>query len=257
MGKEITIKSEAEIKILREGGKRLAEILGALAKAVHPGVKKRELDEMAEKMILEGGDIPSFKNYRPDGAQIAFPAALCVSVNEEVVHGIPTDQELKEGDIVGLDLGLIHKGLFTDSAVTVAVGKIDDKAKRLMEVTKKALAVGIKAVKAGVKTGDVGHAIEKFVHPFKLGIVRDLSGHGVGYAVHEPPYVPNYGKPRTGVKLRSGMVIAVEIMLTECGEDIEVGKDRFSFVTCDKSRSAHFEHTIAITEKGAKILTSR
>jgi len=257
VGKEITIKSPADIKILREGGKRLAEILGVLAKAVRPGVKKRELDELAEKMILEGGDMPSFKNYKPDGAQIAFPASLCVSVNEEIVHGIPTDQELKNGDIVGLDLGLIHKGLFTDSAVTVAVGEIDDKAKRLMDVTKKALAIGIKTAKAGATTGDVGHAIEKFVHPFKLGIVRDLSGHGVGYAVHEPPYVPNYGKSRTGVKLRPGMVIAIEIMLTECGEGIKVGKDRFSFVTCDNSRSAHFEHTLVITEKGAKVLTSR
>lgn len=255
MGKEITIKSEEDIRVLREGGKRLAEILAEVAKAVKPGVKKRELNELAEKLIREGGDEPSFKNYKPDGAQIPFPASLCVSVNEEVVHGIPTDQELKEGDIVGLDLGLIHKRLFTDSAITVAVGKIDERAKKLLKVAKKALAVGIKEAKAGATTGDIGHAIEKFVHPSGFGIVRDLTGHGVGYAVHEPPYVPNFGKAGTGVELKPGMVIAIEIMLTECGENIKVGKDKFAYVTCDNSRSAHFEHTIAITKKGAIVLT--
>ena len=173
------------------------------------------------------------------------------------MHGIPNETEklIKEGDIVTLDAGLIHEGLFTDSALTVGVGKIDAKAKKLIDTTKKALAVGIKAVRAGATTGDIGFAIETFVKPYGFGIVRELAGHGVGYGVHEEPFVPNFGKKGEGVELRTGMVIAIEPMLNEGGADVVLDADGYTYRTKDGSRSAHFEHTVVVTEYGAEILT--
>jgi methionyl aminopeptidase len=253
----IRIKTPEDIENLREGGKRHAAILRAVAKAAKPGVATRALEDLAMKLIVEGGDTPAFLDYKPYGAKRAFPASLCVSINDEVVHGIPNegDKVLKEGDIVSLDLGLIHNGMITDSAVTVAVGKVSPEAKELLKATSKALDIGIKAAWGGNTTGDIGAAIEAFVLPQGFGIVRELAGHGVGYKVHEDPYVPNYGKAGEGEKLVPGMVIAIEPMLNAGGEKLKLDADGYTYKTADGSLSAHFEHTVLITEKGAEVLT--
>ena len=253
----ISIKTEKEIAILREGGRRLAEVLRKVAAEVKPGVSTRALNDLAEKLIIEGGDTPSFLNYSPAGAKRPFPAALCVSVNDEVVHGIPNEggKVLKEGDIVSLDAGLKHEGLFTDCAVTVGVGKIDARARKLITVTRKALAVGIKEVCAGKTVGDIGFVIAEFVRPFGFGIVRELAGHGVGYTVHEEPLVPNFGKKGEGTVLKAGMVLAIEPMLNEGRPEVKLDPDGYTYRTRDGSRSAHFEHTIVVTKQGADILT--
>lgn len=251
------IYKEKEIQILREGGRRLAEVLRKVAKEVRPGISTKELDRLAEKLIREGGDEPAFLNYTPDGAKFPYPATLCVSVNNEVVHGIPTDKRiLKNGDIVGLDLGLKHKGFFTDMAMTVPVGKIDKEAEKLIKVTKESLAKGIALAQNGGFVGDIGEAIENFVRPYGYGIIKILGGHGVGKKVHEDPYVPNYGKGGTGPKLVSGMVLALEPMLNEGTDKVFLDNDGYTFKTKDGKRSAHFEHTILITENKAEILTS-
>jgi len=255
MKEVVTIKSSKDIEILREGGKRLSYILGEVVKAVRPGILESELDIIAERLINEGGDKPAFKNYKPDGSKIAFPASLCVSVNNEVVHGIPEDKELKNGDIVGLDLGLEHKGLFTDMAVTVPVGVVDGNAKKLIKVTRNALESAIKAIKDGVCVGDIGEAINSIAIKNQYSTVKDLSGHGVGYEIHEPPYVPNFGKKGKGFCLLEGMVIAIEPMLNEGSEYIEEDKDNFTVITEDGKRSAHFEKTVVVTKKGAEVLT--
>ena len=255
MAEKITIKSKKDIEILRECGRRLSFVLGKLAEAVRPGVLEIELDSLAEKLITDMGDRPAFKNYKPYGAKIAFPASLCVSVNDEIVHGIPGHIALKEGDIVGLDLGLEHNGMFTDMAITVPVGKIDDNAKKLIDTTKKSLEAGIKIICDGVKTGDIGNAIESVIKKENFGIVRELSGHGLGYSIHEPPYVPNYGKKGTGIVLKEGMVIAIEPMVNEGKDAIVEADDDFTVLTRDGSRSAHFEKTIVVTKNGAEALT--
>lgn len=250
------VKSDDEILLLREGGKRLARILKTVAKSVKPGVRTDELDALAEKLITEGGDIPAFKNYTPDGSNRPFPATLCVSINSEVVHGIPNEhpRTLKEGDIVGLDLGLSHKGLIVDSAVTVPVGVVSKEIKDLVSVTKEALTKGIAAAQGGAKTGDIGHAIESFVNG-RYGIVEELGGHGVGHAVHEEPMIPNYGSPYTGMELTPGMVVALEPMLNLGSKDVYLDKDGYTFKTRDGKASAHFEHTILITKGKPEILT--
>ena len=251
----IYIKTEEEIEILREGGKRLATILAKVASKVAPGITTYELDQYAYKLIVEGGDKPAFLNYSPSRHMKPFPSSLCVSVNNEVVHGIPNkNRVLKEGDIVSLDLGIEHRGLFTDHAVTVPVGEISKKNKELIADTKKALEIGIWAARGKETVGDIGYAIESFVHK-RYGIIRELAGHGVGKKVHEDPYVPNYGKKGKGEKLVPGMVIAIEPMLTLGKESIIVGNDDWTIKTADGSVSAHFEHTILITEGEAEILT--
>ncbi len=254
----IRLKTKEEIAILREGGKRLSEILSALSEAVVPGVYAEELNSLAMKLIEKGGDKPAFLNYTPYGAHRPYPAALCVSINEEIVHGIPNESPkiISDGDIVGLDTSIIHNNLITDSAVTVLSGNVDNEGKLLVERTKEALSKGIQAAKPGKTVGDIGFAIEKFIKPFGYGIVRELAGHGVGYKVHEDPYVPNFGNKGEGPKLRPGMVIAIEPMVNEGGEDIILEEDGYTYRTADGKRSAHFEHTIAITEKGAEILTA-
>lgn len=250
-----TIKKPQELEVLREAGKRLARVLDACAKHVAPGVTPALLDALAEKLIREGGDVPAFKNYKPSGAKIAFPATLCVSVNDAIVHGIPTTVPLKAGDIVGLDLGLVHEGMYVDSAVTVGVGEIDSLAQRLIACTQEALAAGIKEARAGKKTGDIGAAVEAVVSRYGYGTVRELSGHGVGYAVHEEPFVPNYGKAGTGAPLKAGMVIAIEPMVNEGGDEIVLGPDKFTYATKDGSRSAHFEHTLIISDGEPEVIT--
>lgn len=252
----IIIKNTEEIKILREGGKRLSFVLHKLAEKVTPGVSTFELDQYAEKLIKEMGDIPAFLNYKPEGAKIPYPASVCISVNDEVVHGIPKKQKiLKEGDIVSLDLGLKHNGLFTDMAITVPVGKIDKESSKLLEVTKKSLSIGIENAKAGNRIGDIGSAIESYIRPYKYGIVEILAGHGVGRAIHEDPYIPNFGRKGTGAKLVPGMVIAIEPMVNLGTKNVILEKDGYTFRTSDRKRSAHFEHTILITEGEPEILT--
>ena len=252
-----SIKSKEDIKILREGGKRLAVILSQVADTVHPGVSSLELDALARRLVSEGGDTPSFLNYQGKSDKKKFPAALCVSVNDEVVHGVPSVEKiLRDGDIVGIDLGLWHKGLCTDAAVTVAVGTISDESQKLLEVTKQALSRAVAAARAGATVGDIGYAVESFVKSQgSFGIVRDLAGHGVGYGVHEEPFVPNYGKQGKGIKLEVGMVLAIEPMLTLGGEKVVMSPNGFAYRTKDGSRSVHFEHTVAITETGAEVLT--
>lgn len=252
----IIIKTKEEIEILREGGKRLAQILKTVGENVAPGVSAYDLDKLAEKLIRDGGDEPAFLGYKPEGHGAPYPASLCVSVNSEVVHGIPfKEKKLKEGDIVSIDLGLKHKGLFTDHAITLPVGKISKKDTELIRVSKDALMEGIQAIIPGARVGDIGYAIQKFVKPYGYGIVRVLSGHGVGKYIHEDPYVPNFGKKGTGVALTPGMVIAIEPMLTHGTHNVIVDKDGYTIRTSDGTRAAHFEHTVLITEDGAEILT--
>ena len=255
----IIIKTKEEIEILREGGKRLATVLHKVKEKVAPGVSTKDLDTYAHALITEMGDTPAFLNYRPHGVKRPFPASLCVSVNEEVVHGIPKGNKiLKEGDIVSIDLGLNHKGLFTDMAMTVPVGKVSSSSKKLMEMTEGAMLAGVEAAMPGGRVGDIGHAIESFVRKNKkteYGIVEVLSGHGVGRAIHEDPYIPNFGKKGTGEKLVPGMVIAIEPMLNNGTKDVTLLSDEYTFATDDKKKSAHFENTVYIGEDGPEILT--
>ena len=200
----IIIKTKEEIEILKEGGKRLATILYKIKDMIKPGISTKELDIYAEKLIREYGDEPAFLNYTPEGVKTPYPASLCVSVNEEVVHGIPKkDKILKEGDIVSIDLGLKHKGLFTDMALTVAVGNVNEQNKKLLEITEQVLQVGISVSREGNRVGDIGYAIENFIRSqkYKYGIVEILAGHGVGRAIHEDPYIPNFGKKEQEINL--------------------------------------------------------
>lgn len=254
----IIIKSPEEIEILREGGRRLAGVLHKVRDMVAPGISTKDLDSYAEKLIREMGDEPALLNYKPEGARIPFPATLCVSVNNEVVHGIPnTKRILKEGDIVSLDLVIKHKGLFTDMTITTGVGKISNGDKKLIDTTEKALAVGISACRAGNRVGDIGYAIQSFVKSKKAnyGIVEVLAGHGVGKKIHEDPFVPNFGKAGTGAKLVAGMVIAIEPMLNNGTKHVTLQDDGYTFHTDDGKRSAHFEHTVLITDGDPEILT--
>lgn len=252
----IIIKSQKEIENLRVAGKHLAQVLQKVKAKVVPGVSTKELDAYAEKLIRELGDVPAFLNYKPEGAVSPFPATLCVSVNDEVVHGIPkANRILKEGDIISIDLGLKHEGVFTDHAMTVPVGKVSEPLKKLLEVTEKAMLAGIAAAQAGYYTGDIGAAVEGFVKPYKYGIVEVLAGHGVGRYIHEDPYIPNFGKPGTGAKLVPGMVIAIEPMLNLGTKNVVIDDDDWTFKTADGKLSAHFEHTVLITENGPEILT--
>jgi len=255
----IIIKTPEEIEILRECGRRLATVLYKVRDMVAPGVSTYELDKYAEKLIREMGDEPAFLNYKPEGASIPFPATLCVSVNDEVVHGIPRkDHILKDGDIVSIDLGVKHKGLFTDMAMTVPVGNVSESDLKLIRTTEEALHVGIDAAQGGNKTGDIGYAIEQFVRNQKgqkYGIVEVLAGHGVGKKIHEDPFIPNFGKANTGAKLIPGMVIAIEPMLNNGTKVVTLDNDGYTFRTADGKRSAHFEHTILITDGEPEILT--
>ncbi|MFA5999705.1 MAG: type I methionyl aminopeptidase [Candidatus Paceibacterota bacterium] len=253
----IIIKTPQEIEILREGGKHLATVLHKVKEMVAPGVSTHELDKYAEKLIREYGDEPAFLNYKPDGADTPFPASLCTSVNEEIVHGIPSKNKiLKEGDIISIDLGLKHKGLFTDMAFTVPVGEVSNGNKKLLKITEQALMVGINAIKPGGRVGDIGHAIESFVRPHRYGIVEVLAGHGVGRAIHEDPYIPNFGEKGKGAKLVPGMVVAIEPMLNNGTKNVDLKDDGYTYVTADGKKSAHFEHTVLITKDGAEILTT-
>jgi len=254
----IRYKTEEEIEKMKVGGKIHARILQEVAKKVKPGVKTDELNTYAERLIDEAGCTASFLGYQPADAKRPYPASLCVSINEEIVHGIPNEgggKILFEGDIVTLDLGLTYEGLITDAAITVPVGRIDKKAEELLSATKEALNRGITAMRLGGHIGDIGDAILQIAMKHNLGIVEGLSGHGVGYSVHEEPFVPNRAKRGEGPELRLGLVIAIEPMFTLGSRDIKKLSDGYTFITRDKSLSAHFEHTVAVTKKGIEVLT--
>jgi methionyl aminopeptidase len=253
----ITLKSAEEIKLLREGGKILSDILHEVAKRAVAGVTTGELDAMAEEMIVAKGGEPSFKNYSEDGDN-PYPATLCTSVNNQVVHGIPDDYILKNGDIVGLDIGMRYPkktGLFTDMAVTVIVGKPDKRVKELVEVTKKSLDLWIKNVKAGRRLNEIGRIVQDYIEKNNFSVVRDLVGHGVGHAVHEDPPIPNYFIASFNTELKEGMVLAIEPMVTMGDYRVRTLSDGWTIVTADKSLCAHFEHTLVVTKNGCDVLT--
>ncbi len=249
------IKSPQEIQAMREGGVLLASVLKQVAAHVAPGVTTKDLDNLAQELIVGHGAIPSFLNYQPSGVSVPYPAALCTSVNDEVVHGIPSERILREGDIIGLDLGLWYKDVCVDSALTVGVGAISPKAQKLIAVTRESLYAGIAEVKAGARLGDIGNAIQTLIEKNKFGVVRDLAGHGVGHAVHEEPLILNFGKKGTGQVLEENMTIALEPMVTEGNWHVTIDEDDWTIRTADRMLSAHFEHTLLVTKNGYEILT--
>jgi methionyl aminopeptidase len=250
------IKNPEQIKSLREGGKILRNILETVAVKAVPGVSAYELNELAEQEIKKAGVTGSFKNYKSHPRDLPFPGSLCVSVNDEVVHGMPSkDKILKNGDIVGLDLGIWHKDLCTDGAITVGVGKIGGLQKRLMKATRESLENALKTVKAGNTVGDIGFATEKIAKDAGFEVVRELVGHGVGAAVHEEPDIPCYGKKGQGLKLKAGMVLAIEPMVNSGHWKVSVDSDGWTIRTYDGSLSSHFEHTVVVTNTGCEIMT--
>lgn len=245
-------KARAEIEAMREGGKILARIQAELVREVRDGVSTLSIDERARQLFAKARVEPSFLGYR------GYPASICVSINEEIVHGIPSSRRIiRTGDLVSLDLGCIHRGLHTDTAVTVAVGGASRKAKKLLRVGRKALDVALRTVRVGVTTGELGSAIQRYVEGEGFGVVRDLIGHGVGRELHEPPAVPNFGKPEEGVKLEAGMTIAVEPMVVAGRPETETLPDGWTIVTADRSLSVHFEHTVLVTETGCEVLSKQ
>lgn len=252
----VRIKTQEEIETLRRCGKRLAAVLASVAEEARAGVATLALDTLAERLIREHGGVPIFKGYRIKEAKTPFPASVCVSVNDEIVHGIPRpDRILHDGDIVGIDIGMRWNGMVTDAAITIGVGRISSEAERLIRVTREALVIGIAAARPGATIGDIGYAIGGHIRKNRLGVIRDLAGHGVGYELHEEPLIPNYGKPGTGTELRHGMVVALEPMATLGGWRIMLDPDDWTFRTADGSLAAHFEHTVAVTRTGAEVLT--
>ncbi len=266
MASSLKLKTPEEIAILREGGRRLALILKELESMVKPGVSSADLEMRARELCAQHEGKPAFMGYTPRGADRPFPAALCLTVNNGVVHGIPHENPytINEGDLVTLDMGLIYKDMITDSAITVACGDtLDKKARALLEAGQKCLEAGIFAARAGAKTGDIGHAIaealEFYTKTYGFHFAEGLGGHGVGYSVHEDPFVPNFSRPNQGVVLEPGLVIAIEPIVNEKGEGIVLEDDGYTITTEDGGRSVHFEHTVVITangdDRGADILT--
>ena len=254
----MTIKNDTERANLIEGGKRLAAALEALRAKVAPGVTAEELNTLAEKMIRDGGDEPCFLGYMPEGAKRPYPAALCVSVNDEVVHGIPNEsvKVLKNGDIVGLDFGLTHNGVIVDAAITVPVGEVDEITKKLLAATENALAAGIAQAVPGNHIGDISFAIQKEIEGAGFSVVKELGGHGVGDKVHEEPFIPNFGHPGTGPELVEGMVLALEPISSAGKASVVLAPDGYTYRTRDGSRSAHFEHTVLLEKGKARIITA-
>lgn len=235
---------------MREAGRILHQSLHGLVPLVRPGVTSADLDREFEKRIRAAGATPSFKGYH------GFPASICCSVNQELVHGIPNRRKFNEGDLVSLDVGLIYKGWQADMAITIPVGKIDDKKQLLIDVTRQSLMEGIKAAKPGARLGDIGHAVQAYIESFGFGVVREYVGHGIGRQLHEKPQVPNFGDPGTGEKIVKGMCLALEPMVTMGDYRTKVLSDNWTVVTADGKLCAHFEHTIAITDDGNEILTA-
>ena len=248
----IQLKSQREIEIMARGGKILAETVRLMEQSVKPGMTTADLDRIAEDFIRSHpGATPSFKGL------YNFPASICSSINHEIVHGIPSKKRiLNEGDVVSIDVGVQYEGYHTDSATTVAVGRVNEESQRLLSVTREALDAGVAAAKAGNHLGDIGAAIQLVVEEAGFSVVRDLVGHGIGTGFHEEPQVPNYGKPNRGIRLVPGLTIAIEPMVNVGKPGIRTMPDRWTVVTIDGKRSAHFEHTVAITEEGPRILTA-
>ncbi len=246
----INIKSKEDIKEIQTGAKILSAILKKICESAKPGVSTKQLDILAEQLIKENNCKSNFKGYG------GYPSVLCTSVNNAVVHGVPSDYILKEGDIVGLDMGLIYKGWHCDMSRTVPIGRVDQDLMQLLKSTKNALKVGIKQVKPGNHFGDIGHAIQNYIEPQGYSVVRDLCGHGIGKSLHEEPEIANYGKQGEGQEIKEGMVFCIEPMINMGTWQVKRGHDGFSFQTLDGKPSAHFEHMVAVTKHGAKILTS-
>lgn len=247
----ITIKSEKEIELMRQAGHLVSLTHQYLQPYLKPGVTTQELDQLAEKFIKDHDGVPTCKGYQ------GFPATLCTSINDEVVHGIPGPRKLKNGDIITIDMVIGYHGYQGDAAWTYAIGSIDTKKKYLMEHTERALYEGLKFVRPGNHIGDISHAIESYAHKHHLGVVKELVGHGIGTAMHEDPEVPNYGLPRTGPKLKEGMVICIEPMLNSGTANIGILDDNWTIVTEDGKPAAHYEHTVLVTKDGYEILTPR
>lgn len=246
----VKLKTAEEIQIMKEGAQILGQAHGEVARKVRPGIKTKDLDKLAEEFIRDNGGTPSFKNYN------GFPAALCISVNEVVVHGFPGDYELKDTDIISVDCGVYYKGFHSDSAYTYPLESTSEETLLLLNRTYDSLYLGIAQAKAGNRIGDVSFAIQSYVENFGYGVVRELVGHGVGKKLHEEPEVPNYGKRGTGVKIVTGMVFAIEPMINRGTKNVVQEKDGWTIRTSDRKPSAHFEHTVAVTENGTEILTT-
>src|SRR5512137_145844 len=245
----IILKSRPEIEKMRKSNAIVAAILEELSKKIRPGVKTIELDRLSEELALKKGARPAFKGYR------GYPYSLCTSVNSEVVHGMPSERELKEGDIVSLDFGILNDGYYGDAAVTVPVGEITPRARKLLKITEEALYRGMAEIKGGNRIGDMSSAIQNHVEAAGYSVVRDLVGHGIGKSLHEDPQVPNYGSGGRGIELKPGMVFAIEPMVNEGTYRVEILRDGWTVVTADGKLSAHFEHSVAITENGPVILS--
>jgi methionyl aminopeptidase len=249
---KMEIKSADEIALMREAGRIVCEILDELEKAVAPGVTTWDLDALAEKLIYEKGAKPAFKGY------LGFPSCLCASINEEVVHGIPSKKrKLAEGDLMKLDFGVVYRGFFGDSARTVPVGKVSLEAELLVKATRESLQKAIAAAVPGNRMGDIGHAIQSHVEGLGFSVVRSFTGHGIGRKLHEAPEVPNFGDPGSGMKLRPGMTLAIEPMVNVGTHEVGLLEDDWTAVTLDSKLSAHFEHTVLITDNGPEVLTRR
>ena len=249
----ITIKSAREIELMRRANVIVAEVLQELKKKVAPGVTTLELDELAEELTLKKKATPAFKGYQMAGR--VYRHALCASINDEIVHGIPSNRALREGDIIGLDYGVIYQGYYGDSAVTVGVGKVSEEAERLMRVTEETLYRGIEQLKDGERMGKLSSIIQETAEGAGFSVVRQFVGHGIGKRLHEEPPVPNYGQADSGLRLRQGMVLAIEPMVNMGGYEVKIKDDGWTAVTSDGSLSAHFEHSVAITENGPYILS--
>jgi methionyl aminopeptidase len=250
----IPVKTRKEIEIMRESGRQVAEILLELKDMVRPGITTAEIDRHAEKAIEERSLVSSFKGYDPRGLP-RYPAVICASVNDEIVHGIPGNRVLQEGDIIGVDFGIEQNGFHGDSAVSVPVGEIGPEEQRLLDTTREALECGVTMMVPGKRLSDIGHAIQQRIEAEGYSVIRIFAGHGIGRKMHEPPWVPNYGRPGRGTRLVAGMVFAIEPMVNAGSEDVRMLDDEWTAVTADGSMSAHFEHTILITESGPEVLT--
>jgi methionyl aminopeptidase len=252
---EVELKGASELATMRKAGQIVWEILTEMAQLAQPGTNTAEIDRLAEARIHEKGAVSAFKGYK-GGGSVAFPSCVCISINQEVVHGIPSKQRiLREGDIVSLDFGVSFEGYFGDSAITVPVGKVSAEAERLIRVTREAMHRGIAQTRPGNRLHDIGHAVQAHVEANGFSVVRDFVGHGIGRKMHEAPQVPNYGRPGTGLRLRTGMVLAIEPMVNAGAEDVALLSDGWTAVTADGQLSAHFEHSVAVGTEGPDILT--
>jgi methionyl aminopeptidase len=250
----IQLKSPRELEIMREAGRHVGEMLAQLSKLAEPGITTSEIDAEARRQITDRGLVSSFLGYAPGGAP-PFPGVICASVNDEIVHGIPGGRRLAAGDLVKLDFGVIFGGFHGDAAVTLPVGEVDEESLHLLETTRRSLYAGIEAMRPGQRLGDVGAAVQESVEREGFSVVRDFVGHGIGRMLHEPPQLPNFGRPGRGQRLKAGMVVAIEPMVNAGSAEVRMCSDGWTAATADGSRSAHFEHTVAITESGPEILT--